>query len=199
MKIPAAYARELEKQKQRKAALKTECAAKLVGIEHILLEAGCGHGHWLTDFALSRTADDFVGIDIIGDRIDRANRKAARAGLENVRFLKAEAGEFLNLLPPGCSISSVYILFPDPWPKKRHWKNRLMNVAFLDELASRCQSGARLYFRTDHEGYFEWTRELMPEFASWRVDSDAAWPFERETVFQSKADSYQSLALAKVD
>ena len=194
-----AYDEHIERVAKRKEALTTEVGPLFERIGDFNLEIGCGHGHWLTDFALSRSDDVFVGIDIIGDRIDRANRKAARAGLENVHFLKAEAGEFLELMPIGRGIANVYILFPDPWPKKRHWKNRLMNKGFLDELAARCDSGARLFFRTDHEGYFAWTRELLPELASWRKISGADWPFERETVFQSKAESYQSLVLAKVD
>jgi len=192
-----AYDEHIERVAKRKKALEAEMERLFESIARFELEIGCGHGHWLTDFAQTKPGNTFIGIDIIGDRIDRANRKATRAGLENLHFLKAEALEFLEGLPVERSIANVYILFPDPWPKKRHWKNRLMNRDFLEALATRCESGAKLYFRTDHEGYFDWTRELLPELESWRVDEDSAWPFERETVFQSKAESYQSLVLAK--
>ena len=192
-----AYEEHIQRVEQRRAALEIELGESLAEDRSIVLEVGCGHGHWLTDYASSNSKEFCVGIDLIGDRIDRSNRKAARAGLSNICFIKAEAGEFLELLPTEVTIESVFVLFPDPWPKKRHWKNRIMNPAFLDSLANRCKEDARLHFRTDHEEYFEWTSELAPSLESWSVDPEAKWPFERETVFQSKADSYQSMILKK--
>ncbi len=187
----------LRRVEQRKARLGRELESRLSGVPRIDLEIGCGHGHWLTDYASERVDTVCVGIDIIGDRIDRANRKAARAKRENLHFIKAEAFEFLDQLPQGVAIESVFILFPDPWPKKRHWKNRIVNPSFLELLASRCLDVARLHFRTDHSGYFDWAAERVESAPDWRRVSDAPWPFERETVFQSKAASYQSMILEK--
>ncbi len=182
----------------RKAALRDALESCLHGVERVVLELGCGHGHWLTDYAAERADAFCLGIDVIGDRIDRATRKAQRAGLANARFLKAEASELLEMLPEGVTFESVFVLFPDPWPKKRHWKNRLFNASFLGALAKRCASGSRLYFRTDHDGYFAWAEEAAETLADWKVAKDGDWPFERETVFQSKADSFQSLILERV-
>ena len=192
-----AYEEHIQRVERRKAALKLELDDNLSGNRSIVLEIGCGHGHWLTDFAADHPDLYCVGIDVIGDRIDRSNRKAHRAGLSNIRFVRAEAGEFLELLPKGVTIESVFILFPDPWPKKRHWKNRIMRSDFLDRLAVRCQGFTRLHFRTDHNGYFDWTMDLALTLASWRLAPELEWPFERETVFQARADSFQSMTLVK--
>ena len=177
----------------RKARLRAELDTLLAGREKIQLEIGCGHGHWITDFAANQAESFFVGVDLIGDRIERANRKAQRAGLGNIAFIKSEASELVELIPEPVSVEAVYVLFPDPWPKKRHWKNRLINPTFLNKLAERCLRGCRLYFRTDHEEYFDWAFQTLESIDSWQLVEGAAWPFERETVFQAKANSYQSL------
>ena len=182
---------------ERKSLLNAKLKSCLSGKPRIVLEIGCGHGHWLTDFAAANGELFCVGIDLIGNRIERANRKASRVGLDTVLFLKAEANEFLDQLPVGVGIESVFILFPDPWPKKRHWKNRIMNPGFLDKLSDRCLAGARLHFRTDHWEYFDWAANAVASVEKWNLLRDGPWPFERETVFQSKADSYQSLIVEK--
>lgn len=164
----------------------------------LTLEIGCGHGHWLVDFADAFPERQCLGIDIVGDRIERANRKKERAELENARFLRGEAMEVLDAIPEQVILKEVFILFPDPWPKKRHWKNRLFGSRFLDELAARSKTGARCYFRTDHEDYFAWAEEVVAEQTSWWRDPNFIWPFERETVFQSRAESYRSLAIEKL-
>lgn len=192
------YQQHLEWVKQRQEKLATNLSALYPQPTRLTLEIGCGHGHWLVDFASAHPEKNCLGVDLIGDRIDRAERKRNRAGVENAHFLKAEAFELLDLLPGYVELAEVYVLFPDPWPKKRHWKNRLFCLSFLEELAKRCEEGTRCHFRTDHEGYFTWAEELLVEQDAWgRVDV-AEWPFEKETVFQSKADSYQSLILEKL-
>ena len=188
----------LERVAARKSQLSKDLESILADVGEFSLEIGCGHGHWLTEFAALDADRFFLGIDLIGDRIERARRKASRARLENIAFLKAEASELVELMPGWCSPASVFVLFPDPWPKKRHWKNRLMNHGFINRLANRCPLGAKLYFRTDHRGYFRWTENVVESSRGWSRDESAIWPFETETVFQAKADSYQSMILNRV-
>jgi tRNA (guanine-N7-)-methyltransferase len=83
------------------------------------------------------------------------------------------------------------VLFPDPWPKRRHHKNRLMQPEFLDLLAEKSVPGALLYFRTDHGPYFTDASSTLLHHPRWALDA-TAWPFEQETVFQSRAETHQS-------
>jgi tRNA (guanine-N7-)-methyltransferase len=159
----------------------------------ITLEIGCGHGHFLTRFAEAHPERFCLGIDILSDRLERANKKRNRAGLTNVHFHKAEAVELLECIPAGITFAEVFLLFPDPWPKKRHHKNRLVRSDFLESLAARMVPGGRFYFRTDHTGYFADGREVLEQHPRWTIDPAAPWPFEEATVFQLKAPAYQSL------
>lgn len=163
----------------------------------LTLEIGCGHGHWLVAYAEANPSKRCLGVDLIGERIERAEKKARRAEQGNALFLRGEAFEVLDLMPEHVELDEVFILFPDPWPKKRHWKNRLFCHAFLVELAKRCSTGVRCHFRTDHDPYFEWAEEVVAEQTIWRRDRGIDWPFERETVFQKRADGYQSMVLVR--
>lgn len=191
------YQRHLEWVKQRRAALAETLAAMYPNPIRLTLEIGCGHGHWLADFAANFPQRECLGVDLIGDRLHRATRKAERAGALNARFLRGEAFEVLDLMPAHVSLEEVFILFPDPWPKKRHWKNRLFCLGFLDELGKRCTAGVRCHFRTDHDPYFTWTLEVVDQQKDWERDATADWPFERATVFQNRAETYQSLSIVK--
>lgn len=158
-----------------------------------ILEIGSGHGHFLTAYAAAHPDAYCLGIDILANRLTRSGKKRLRGGLVNVDFIKAEAGELLDAWPQDCLINSVFILFPDPWPKRRHHKNRLMQLDFLARLAKRVQIGGRLYFRTDCLDYINWTARHIQLAPNWTLKEAAAWPFEFETVFQSKSKSYGSL------
>jgi tRNA (guanine-N7-)-methyltransferase len=159
----------------------------------ITLEIGCGHGHFLARYAEAHPERFCLGIDILNDRLERATKKRNRAGLTNLHFHKAEATELLECLPPGISFAEVFLLFPDPWPKKRHHKNRLVRHDFLATLATRMVPGGKFYFRTDHAEYFATGHEVLATHPAWRLDPAAPWPFEEATVFQLKAPAYQSL------
>jgi tRNA (guanine-N7-)-methyltransferase len=140
-----------------------------------------------------------IGIDLIGERIARARRKAARAGLEpRLAFLQAEAGEFLAALPARVTFADIFILFPDPWPKRRHHKNRLIQPDILSALATRSGIDTRLCFRTDYAPYFEDACETMTAHADWKIDPVLSWPFEQETVFQNRAKIYQSFVARRI-
>lgn len=166
----------------------------------ITLEIGSGHGHFLTAYAAANEGERCVGIDLIRDRLARSGRKSARAGLSNVSWIHAEAGEFLECLPEGVELGRILVLFPDPWPKRRHWKNRLIQPEFLSELAKRSAVGADLCFRTDHAEYFDFAREIVETHLAWGLHPEpvSIWPYEYETVFQQRAPSHQSLVAHRV-
>jgi tRNA (guanine-N7-)-methyltransferase len=158
----------------------------------VTLEVGCGHGHFLTAYAAAHPERFCIGVDIMADRIRRAQHKRDRARLPNLEFVRADALDLLEALPKGTQVERSLVLFPDPWPKRRHWKNRILRAEFLDALASRCDPGALLAFRTDHEPYFAEAAAVASAHSAWELVPDAPWPFEHETVFQSRAAGYQS-------
>jgi tRNA (guanine-N7-)-methyltransferase len=186
----------LAKIDERRRALESWCSAHLAGQSRFVLEIGCGHGHFLTAYATAHPDEMCIGIDIESERIERAARKQRRAGLENLHFVRAEARLFLEVLPVGVGASSAYILFPDPWPKRRHHKHRLLTPSFLERLAARSCDGARLYFRTDYAPYFADARRAAGAAPSWEVAA-GAWPFEAPTVFQERAREYHSFVAVR--
>lgn len=177
---------------QRRKALSDQLIPLFPAPRAFVWEIGSGHGHFLTAFAQAHPDQLCIGIDLIGERIARGVRKRDRAKLGGLHFMHAEARLFLEQLPAGATISTVFILFPDPWPKTRHHKHRIIQSSFLTQLRSRMAPGGRLYFRTDYAPYFEDARSTISAHVDWRV-TDGPWLFEHETVFQHRADSYRSL------
>ncbi|MFT5836561.1 MAG: tRNA (guanine-N7-)-methyltransferase [Candidatus Azotimanducaceae bacterium] len=196
--ISEAHARELAKQAVRQAELVETCRKDLDGCDRILFEAGCGHGHWLTDFAAANPTTRCVGIDLISWRIRKGNDKKAKRGLKNLHFYKAELGEFLEALQDSIRFERTVLLFPDPWPKARHHRRRMVQPAFLDEVARRTDRGGEFCFRSDDRPYFDWTVEHLTAHPEWHIDTDAPWPYESETYFQSLMDEYFSVVAKRV-
>jgi tRNA (guanine-N7-)-methyltransferase len=186
----ALYRAEID---ERRRVLADELAAVFRGgATPFIWELGAGHGHFLTAYAQAHPEDLCLGIDIIGERVQRATRKRDRARLSNLAFLHAEARLFLETLPAGAKIKRAFVLFPDPWPKVRHRKNRIIQASFLTQLAASATEDCRLYFRTDHTAYFEAARGIVAQHPDWEI-IDAQWPFEFVTVFQSRAAGHHSL------
>ena len=159
----------------------------------VQIELGIGKGRFILDAAARLPEVNFVGVEWAAKYLRIAHHRAGRRQLANIRFARTDAREFVEFFVPAASVQAYHIYFPDPWPKKRHWKNRLLYPTFLNKLAERSLLGCRLYFRTDHEEYFDWALHTLESVESWQLVEGAAWPFERETVFQAKAESYQSL------
>ncbi len=147
------------------------------------LEIGCGHGHWLTSLAENSPGERFIGVDLLSRRIRLAEAKRAKRNLTNVLFLKAEATEILEAWPPETPLSRIFLLHPDPWPKKRHAKNRMTGPAFLDQMARAAGQGTELYFRTDDPAFFEWSRECLNAHSAWKLVT-LPWPHEASSYFK---------------
>src|SRR4051794_9840264 len=91
------------------------------------VELGAGDGSFLVEWAKQNPQHNFLGIERLLGRIRKIERKAVRAGLHNLRVMRIEASYFMEYLLPEKSVSSLHVYFPDPWPKRKHWKNRLVN------------------------------------------------------------------------
>jgi tRNA (guanine-N7-)-methyltransferase len=124
-------------------------------VQPLEVELGCGDASFLVNHAKAHPVRNFIGVERLGGRIRKLDRKGRRAGLTNLRGVRIESGYFLEYLLPPKSLTALHIYFPDPWPKRKHLKNRFINERF-PEIAQRVLvSGGIVYLRTDHENYFE--------------------------------------------
>lgn len=174
------------------ALLQTDSAFKT-------LEIGSGHGDFLVRYAQQFPERFCCGIDVNNQRILTSQRKAQRSFLSNCLFLKARAEEFLLCQPAEFLWSEVIILYPDPWPKRRHHKHRLFQQDFLSQLALRVVPAAKIHFETDDADYFHAVEALIQVHPSWQAI--AGETYEVDTVFSRLTGSkglhavFQQIAL----
>jgi tRNA (guanine-N7-)-methyltransferase len=121
-----------------------------------LLEAelGSGDGSFLANYAKLHPERNFLGVERLLGRLRKLERKGLRGGLVNMRALRIESAYFVEYLLPRQSVSALHIYFPDPWPKRKHRKNRLINERFAAVAHQALAPDGRVYLRTDDEDYF---------------------------------------------
>ena len=135
----------------------------------ILLEIGFGNGRFLANLALERPEAGIIGIEISSRSIRKAQYLIEESGRRNVRIVRASAQLAIWILFEIGSIQGVTINFPDPWPKAKHHKRRIISGKFLHLLATRMAGGAHLDIATDHPEYAVWISERLnksPFFSS---------------------------------
>jgi tRNA (guanine-N7-)-methyltransferase len=121
----------------------------------LALEIGCGIGDFIVKTAMDQPDRNFIAIDYYNKGCWKTCRRIDRAGLTNVRVLRVEARSFISDMIAPESLSAVYINCPDPWPKKRHRKRRLVNREFMLFLKGFLAPSADFYFATDFDDYGE--------------------------------------------
>jgi len=147
--------------------------AKLFGREAPLeIELGTGKARFLIEAARRQPAHDFLGIERALSYYRFSRERLARSGLGNARVLRADGRLFVTTSVAPASVYAFHVYFPDPWPKKRQRKRRLLDALFLDVLASRLVPGGLLRVATDHPGY---AGELAVLLQTVRELEDAGW------------------------
>ncbi|HEU0009250.1 MAG TPA: tRNA (guanosine(46)-N7)-methyltransferase TrmB [Verrucomicrobiae bacterium] len=117
------------------------------------VELGSGDGSFLAQWAAAHPEHNFIGVERLLGRLRKLNRKGLRLGLKNLRLMRIEAGYFVEyLLPPG-AVAALHVYFPDPWPKRKHRKHRLVNEAFVRAAARALAPDGRVWLRTDDADY----------------------------------------------
>lgn len=142
----------------------------------IILEIGFGGGEHLVAQAAGDPDALFLGAEPFLNGVGSCLRHIEESGVTNVRLYHGDAREVLAALP-AASVSRVYILFPDPWPKTRHWKRRLIQPDFLTELARVLKPGGEVRFATDWAHYAAWTLEQFTRDARfvWSAERAGDW------------------------
>jgi tRNA (guanine-N7-)-methyltransferase len=119
----------------------------------VVLEIGFGMGDSTAEIAAAQPQTDFLGIEVYTPGVGSLLRKIGERSLSNLRIVQHDAVEVLRDMVPPSSLAGVHLFFPDPWPKKRHHKRRLIQPAFVSTLATRIAPGGYLHCATDWEDY----------------------------------------------
>jgi tRNA (guanine-N7-)-methyltransferase len=131
------------------------------------VDLGCGDGAFLCTLARRIPQKNFLGIERLVGRIRSATRKAARLG--NVRLLRVESSYAVHHLWPADSVEKFYLLFPDPWPKRRHHRRRIVTPDFLNSVQSALEQNGVLRLATDQSDYFENIVRLARNQSGFRI------------------------------
>jgi len=143
------------------AAGRLDLAAVFGNRRPVEVEIGSGKGTFLLARAAARPEANFLGIEYARGYCLYAADRIRRAGLGNVRMICADAGRFLAEHLADASVWRLHVYFPDPWPKRRHRRRRLIGLPFAEQAHRVLRPGGLLVVVTDHRGYFEQIRRLL--------------------------------------
>ena len=118
------------------------------------VELGSGDGTFIAQYAQRRPDRNFLAVERLLGRLRKIDRKGLRAGLANLRLVRMEASYLVEHLLPPESVHALHVYFPDPWPKRKHRKNRLVNSRFTELAMQALRPGGTVYLRTDDPDYF---------------------------------------------
>jgi tRNA (guanine-N7-)-methyltransferase len=125
------------------------------------LEIGFGAGECLVNMAKKNPQNDYIGIEVYIQGIHQVLKQIEIEKLSNIRLFYTDAIDVLEKCFQSNSLDTIYIFFPDPWPKKRHFKRRLIQPTFIDLVAQRLKSEGSLYLATDWENYAAQMLEIL--------------------------------------
>lgn len=125
------------------------------------VDLGCGDGRFLLALAAQFPQTEYLGVERLLGRVEKVSRGVGRKGLGNCRVLRLEIDYTVRWLLPAAAARRIHMLCPDPWPKKRHHKNRVFQPDFLEAVAAALEPGGEFLFMTDHAEYFAWSEEQL--------------------------------------
>jgi tRNA (guanine-N7-)-methyltransferase len=161
-------------------------------MREVWLEIGFGAGEHLAAQAAANPGIGFIGVEPYIAGMAKLLARLTAQQLRNVRVYQDDARDLVDAFPDA-SLGRVFVLFPDPWPKKRHHKRRFISVETLNRLARVMRPGAELRFATDDRGYMVWALERMTAQGSfrWLAECPADWRMRPadwpETRYEAKA------------
>lgn len=126
-----------------------------------VVEIGFGMGASLIEQAETHPDTDFIGIEVHAPGVGKLLDEADKRGLSNLRVYREDALRVLDECLPEASVDTLQLFFPDPWPKKKHHKRRIVQPAFIELVRTRLKPGGTFHLATDWQAYAEWMAEAM--------------------------------------
>ena len=148
------------------------------------LDLGAGDGGFAIAYAQQHPEINLLAVERLLGRVRKIEKRAAQAGLANLRVLRLEFGYTVKYLLPPESVSVAHIMFPDPWPKRRHWDRRLVQAGFVRDLAAALKTSGEFRFTTDHADYFETAQAEVAEAKALERAPEWNWSGDPKTDFQ---------------
>ncbi len=128
-----------------------------------ILEIGFGMGDSLAQMAMDNPDINYLGIEVHRPGVGSLLATIEENQIKNIRVINHDAVEVLQKSVPDNTLNGIHIFFPDPWPKKRHFKRRLIQSSFVELLARKLKPNGKLHIATDWKNYAEWIEEIMTE------------------------------------
>ena len=157
----------------------------------LVLDIGLGSGESLIHLDTNFREKNFLGIEVYLSGIGGVLRNAKKANLTNIKIINGDAEDFLTNNLKGIAFSSILCLFPDPWPKKRHHKRRLIKENFVHTLKTVTKLNGQLMFKSDWQDYFDSAKEVFLKSDSWEEVNEHEYNEEfkklPQTRFERKA------------
>lgn len=163
------------------------------------VDLGCGDGFFLVEIAAADPARDFLGIERLHGRVRSARRKIMLRELTNARVLRVETSYAVERMLPAESVALFHLMFPDPWPKRRHWCRRVVTADFLTSVHHALVPGGLLRVVTDQTDYFREIERLAGQSTQFVLGSDPE-PHRPPSTFEkrfSQSEIYR-LVLRKI-
>jgi tRNA (guanine-N7-)-methyltransferase len=142
----------------------------------IEVDLGCGDGSFLVESAVANPARDFLGIERLVGRVRSARGKIAQHGLTNARVLRLETSYAVRQMLPVGSVALFHLMFPDPWPKRRHWRRRVVTEDFFASIHRALAPNGLFRIATDQIVYFREIERLAAQSAQFVISRDPEQP-----------------------
>ena len=139
-----------------------------------IMEIGFGNGSLLADMAANRPQLDFLGIEVYEPGVGHCLMRLRDSGIDNVRLIRDDAVDVLRDQIGDHSLRAINLFFPDPWPKKRHHKRRLVQPDFVALMAQKLETGGEFHVATDWANYAEHIDAVMSSSEFFQLSRDAA-------------------------
>ena len=148
-------------------ALRLDAPALFNDARDLILEIGFGNGDSLVQMAAAAPQAGYIGIEVHRPGVGHAMLAAAAAGIDNLRLIRHDAVAILRDHVADGTLARVQIYFPDPWPKARHHKRRIVQQPFTDLIWHKLRAGGEIHCATDWAAYAEWMRDVFAGDPKW--------------------------------
>jgi len=169
---------------------------KFIDNSDLIIECCCGTGDFISEKSSENRNKKYIGIDYSYTVLQRAVKKSYKQNLDNVKFIYNDINKIFSDFDKSLknNLKKIYINFPDPWPKRKHWKRRVIQTDFLIKIYNIMSNSTKLIIITDHDGYAKWIVKKLDKLSNKFSSKNKNWYTLKQDLTES---SYYKKAMKK--